>query len=297
MRILITGSAGQVGSDLVPLYRGRGDDVACFDLDEPPDDLADGVRWRQGDVCEPGQLRDYVKEVRPDILLHLAAVLSATGEREPQRAYRVNMEGTYNVLELARTLAIPKILYASTIAVFGPGLESPVPDDVSLLPTTMYGVTKVAGELLGTYYHSKYGVDFRAVRFPGLINAGVPGGGTTDYALFMYVDGIRKGHYECFVGPDSAVPMMYMPDGLRAMIELAEAPREKLTRCVYNIGAMSPTAEDFANAVRARVPGVEITFNADPVRQKILDSWPRAVDDSAAVIPIGIAHWPFRESF
>jgi threonine 3-dehydrogenase len=216
--------------------------------------------------------------------------LSATGEEFPHRAYTVNMDGTRNLLEAARLFDVRQVMYASTIAVFGPGLPDPVPNDVGLLPTTMYGVTKVAGELLGAYYRRKWDLDFRGVRFPGLINAGVPGGGTTDYALFMYVNGIRYGRYECYVGPESTVPMMYMPDALRALLDLSAAPREKLARCTYNIAAMSPTAEQFADAVRARVPGVEITYAVDPRRQAILDSWPQRVDDACARAEWGWSH-------
>jgi len=282
MRILVTGGAGQVGTDLIRVLHGRGADVVVYDLAPTPDDLPDGVRWIRGDVCNAPELYDCVQAVRPEVIYHFAAILSASGEKMPHRAYAVNQHGTYHALEAARLFGIRQMMFASTIAAFGPGLPDPVPNEVSLLPTTMYGVTKVAGELLGNYYREKWGLDFRGVRFPGLINAGVPGGGTTDYALHMYVDGLRHGRYECYVGPESTVPMMYMPDALRAIVELSEAPREKLGRSIYNIAAVSPTAQEFADAVCARIPGVEITFNVDPARQAILDSWPARVDDSLA---------------
>jgi threonine 3-dehydrogenase len=282
MRILVTGGAGQVGTDLLNQLHDRGHELACFDVAPKSEHVPDAVRWYRGSVVDTGELFDCVRETRPEVVVHMAALLSAVGEQYPHRAYSVNMTGTHNVLEAARHFGVKQVLYTSTIAVFGPGLPPTVGDDVPLLPTTMYGVTKVAGELLGAYYQRKWGLDFRGVRFPGLISAGVPGGGTTDYALFMYVDGIRYGKYECFVGPDSRVPMMYMPDALRAVTELANAPREKLTRCIYNIGAFSPTADEFADAVRARVPGVELTYKVDPERQAILDSWPDAVDDTNA---------------
>jgi threonine 3-dehydrogenase len=192
------------------------------------------------------------------------------------------MEGTYLVLEAARLFGVRQLFFTSTIAAFGPGLPTPVGDVVPLRPRTMYGLTKVAGELLGEYYESAFGLDFRGVRFPGLINAGIPGGGTSDYALFMYVEGVRTGRYEAFVHEGSRIPFMYMPDAVRAMIELADAPKERLTQSIYNIAAMSPTAGDFAEAVRHRVPGVQITFRSDPRRQAILDSWPQELDDSRA---------------
>jgi len=282
MRILVTGGAGQVGTDLIKSLHSEGAEVAVFDLAPRPETAPAALRWYRGSVANAPEVFDCIQETRPEIIYHFAALLSATGEKYPHRCYKVNMDGTHNLLEAARRFEVRQFMFASTIAVFGPGLPDPVPNDVPLLPTTMYGVTKVANEMLGAYYHSHWGVDFRGVRFPGLINAGVPGGGTTDYALFMYVDGIRYGKYECFVGPESVVPMMYMPDALRAMQELSAAPEEKLERRVYNIGAISPTAEEFANAVRARVPGVDITFKVDPERQAILDSWPCAVDDSCA---------------
>jgi len=290
MRILITGGAGQVGSDLIRLHHARGDEVNVFDLAPAPDDLPAGVTWRRGDVTNSGELFEFVKQARPEVLYHLAALLSAIGEKLPHRAWMVNMEGTRNALESARLFDVRQVMYASTIAVFGPGLPEPVGDDVPLQPTTMYGLTKVAGELLGAYYHRTWGVDFRGARFPGLINAGIPGGGTTDYALFMYVDGIRYGRYASFVGPESVVPMMYMPDALRAMLELSAAPRAKLRRCIYNIAAISPRAEEFADAVRRRVPGVDLTYEVDPKRQAILDSWPCVLDDSNARADWGWAH-------
>jgi len=282
MRILITGGAGQVGTDLIHELLGKGAEVSVLDLAPAPDSLPQGVRWHRGSVASDGELFDTVRETRPERIFHLAALLSATGEVYPHRAYSVNMDGTRYVLEAARHFGVKQVMFASTIAVFGPGLPDPVPDDVPLQPTTMYGVTKVAGELLGAYYHKKWGVDFRGVRFPGLINAGIPGGGTTDYALYMYVEGIRQGRYECYVRPDSVVPMMYMPDALRALMELSDAPTGKLGRRIYNIAAISPTADEFASAVRARVNGVEITYKVDPVRQGILDSWPKRLDDACA---------------
>jgi threonine 3-dehydrogenase len=282
MRILVTGGAGQVGTDLLGLLHERGEELSCFDLSPKTDAVPDAVQWRRGSITDPSEVMDCVREFRPEVVYHFAALLSATGENHPHRAWSVNLEGTRNLLEAARLFGVRQVMFASTIAVFGPGLPDPVPNVVPLQPTTMYGITKVAGEMLGAYYDRKWGLDFRGVRFPGLINAGIPGGGTTDYALFMYVDGIRYGKYSCFVGPKSTVPMMYMPDALRALLELSAAPKERLRHNIYNIAAMSPTAQEFADAVTSRVPGVKITFDVDPRRQAILDSWPDRVDDTAA---------------
>jgi threonine 3-dehydrogenase len=282
MRVLVTGAAGQVGTELLPALRGTGAAVAAFDLSGPPPGLPPGVEWVRGDVTVAGDVHDAVRATRPDVIHHLAAVLSASGERKPHVAWAVNMEGTRHVLEAARLGGVRQVMFTSTIAAFGPGLPDPDPNEVSMRPTTVYGVTKVAGELLGEYYGSRFGLDFRGVRFPGLISAGEPGGGTSDYALHMYVDGVRHGAYESFVEARSTIPLMYMPDAVRAMVELSAAPRARLRRSVYNIAAMSPTAEEIADAVRRRVPGVRLTFRSDPVRQAILDSWPRRLDDSAA---------------
>jgi threonine 3-dehydrogenase len=282
MRVLVTGAAGQVGSELLPALLARGASAAAFDVSSAPAGLPTGVEWVRGDVTVAGDVHDVVRATRPDVVFHLAAVLSASGERRPHVAWAVNLEGTRHVLEAARLGGVRQVFFTSTIAAFGPGLPDPVPNEVSMRPTTMYGVTKVAGELLGEYYGSRFGLDFRGVRFPGLISAGEPGGGTSDYALHMYVDGVRKGVYESFVHGRSTIPLMYMPDAVRAMVELSAAPRARLRRSIYNIAAMSPSAEEIADAVRRRVPGVRLTFRSDPTRQAILDSWPRRLDDSAA---------------
>jgi threonine 3-dehydrogenase len=282
MRILVTGAGGQIGTDFLPTLVERGHEVVAFDLSARPPECPPEVEWTRGDVTVPGEVNDVFSRTRPERVFHLAAILSASGEKAPHRAWRVNMEGTYLVLEAARLFGVRQLFFTSTIAAFGPGLPTPVGDVVPLRPRTMYGLTKVAGELLGEYYESAFGLDFRGVRFPGLINAGIPGGGTSDYALFMYVEGVRTGRYEAFVHEGSRIPFMYMPDAVRAMIELADAPKERLTQSIYNIAAMSPTAGDFAEAVRHRVPGVQITFRSDPRRQAILDSWPQELDDSRA---------------
>jgi threonine 3-dehydrogenase len=282
MRILITGAGGQVGTDLIPLLIARGHTVTGFDLGKPPAGLPKSVAWIQGDITYAAEVSDAVKASKADSIFHLAAVLSATGERIPFRAWRVNMDGTVHVLEAARLFGARQVLFASTIAAFGPGLPDPVGNDVSMRPTTMYGVTKVAGELLGEYYASKFGLDFRGVRFPGLISAVEPGGGTSDYVNYMYFDGVRKGGYQAFCRPDTVIPLMYMPDALHALVELAEAPRERLRHRMYNIAAMSPTAQEISACVARRVPGARFTFVPDPPRQAILDSWPRRLDDAEA---------------
>jgi threonine 3-dehydrogenase len=290
MKILLTGAGGQIGTDMLPILVARGDEVLAFDLAPRPDTCPTEVEWVRGDITYGEEVNSAVERFQPDRIFHLAAILSAVGEGVPHRAWRVNMEGTRKVLEAARLFGVDQVFFTSTIAAFGPGLEQPVGDNVSLRPTTMYGLTKVAGELLGEYYEHTFGIDFRGVRFPGLINAGIPGGGTSDYALFMYVDGMRKGRYASFSTPEAKIPFMYMPDAIRAMLELSDAPKEKLGQAIYNIAAMSPTAQEVADAVKARIPDVEITFAPDAKLQAILDSWPDALDDANARRDWGWSH-------
>ncbi len=282
MRALITGSGGQVGLELIAFLQGRGAEVFASDVVERPRACTSDVPWLHLDVTAPEEITARLAEVKPDVVYHLAAILSARGEEIPHIAYAINQTGTYNLLEACRRAGVPKFIFTSTIAAFGPGLPDPVPNEVSMRPTTMYGITKVSGELLGEYYRSKWGLDFRGVRFPGLINAGVPGGGTSDYALHMYTTGMKAGAYESFCHADTRIPLMYMPDAVRALVDLADAPRENLRRSIYNIAAMSPTAGEIADSVRAAIPGVDLTFRSDPLRQAILDSWPCALDDAPA---------------
>jgi len=282
MRVLITGSGGQVGLELISFLLGRDHEVVASDVVPKPDACTHDVAWEHLDVTQPDEIRAVIERVRPGAIYHLAAILSARGEQIPHVTYEINQTGTRNMLEACRELDVPKFIFTSTIAAFGPGLPDPVPNEVSMRPTTMYGITKVAGELLGEYYRQTWGLDFRGVRFPGLINAGVPGGGTSDYALHMYTSGMKGGHYESFCHADTRIPLMYMPDAIRALVEVAEAPRAKLRRSIYNIAAFSPTAGQIAESVAQAIPGVELTFKSDPLRQAILDSWPRALDDSAA---------------
>ncbi|MEM7154756.1 MAG: NAD-dependent epimerase/dehydratase family protein [Myxococcota bacterium] len=294
MRILVTGAAGQVGLDLIADLRTRGHEVHGSDVVARPGEraLAPEVPWHELDVLNEDAVQGLIRELRIERVYHLAAILSARGEANPQRTYAVNQHGTWNVLEACRQHGVEQVVFTSTIAVYGPGLPARVGDDVPLHPTTMYGVTKVAGELLGEYYHRRYGLDFRGVRFPGLISASLPGGGTSDYALYMYVDGIRRGGYEAFCRPDTRIPLMYMPDGVRALAELPDAPREGLHRCVYNIAAFSPTAQEIAESVARAIDGVEIGFMPDLARQAILDSWPDELDDGRAR-----ADWGWKPNF
>jgi threonine 3-dehydrogenase len=287
MKILLTGAGGQIGHDLIGALLAQGHTVVSTDLaPRPPSHAHAGGEWQRLDVTDPAAVQHTVTETRPDLVFHLAAILSARGEQDPGLAYDVNQTGTWNVLEACRRAKVNRLIFTSSIAVFGPPpsgpLPDPTPDDCALHPTTMYGVTKVSGELLCSYYRGRYGIDCRGVRFPGLISAAMPGGGSSDYALFMYVDGVRKGSYDAFARADTRIPLMYMPDGVRALLELAMAPRERVSRCIYNIAAFSPRADEIARSVQRVLPDAKFTYTPDAVRQGILDSWPKALDDGAA---------------
>jgi threonine 3-dehydrogenase len=287
MKILLTGAGGQIGHDLIGTLIAGGHQVISTDLaPRPPSHAHAGGKWKRLDVTDAHACDELFAETQPELVFHLAAILSARGEKDPKLAYDVNQTGTWNVLEAARKTKVARLVFTSSIAVFGPPpsgpLPDPTPDDTALHPTTMYGVTKVSGELLCEYYRRKFGLDCRGVRFPGLISAAMPGGGSSDYALFMYVDGVRKGGYEAFARADTRIPLMYMPDGVRALLELAMADRERLTRAVYNIAAFSPRADEIAASVQRVIPEAKFTFKPDTVRQAILDSWPKSLDDTAA---------------
>ena len=232
--------------------------------------------------------RDRVSEVTSsydiNTIYHMAAILSARGEADPRRAWEVNVEGLINVLDVAAARHA-RVFVPSSIAVFGP--ETPrdsAPQEVALLPTTMYGVTKVSGELLGEYYVRRFDLDVRGLRYPGIISSEtLPGGGTTDYAVEMFYAAIETGHYTCFVRPDTTLPMMYMPDCIKATLDLMAAnPANLRTHTTsYNIAGMSFSAEELVEEIRRHIPGFRCDYVPDE-RQKIADSWPCAIDDSAA---------------
>lgn len=292
MKILITGAGGQIGRDLLHALHARGDEVIATDLQPlPARAIPRGVVTHVLDVVDAAACNELFTRTRPEAVVHLAAILSARAEEQPDLAYRVNDAGTRHVLNAAVRAGVGRLLFASSIAVFGPGLPQPVADDAPTRPTTLYGVTKVMGELLGAYYAQRHGLDFRALRFPGLISDADPGRGTSDYAVHMFRQGVRTGRYEAYCRPDTRIPLMYMPDAIRAMAELLDAPRALLRRSVYNIAAISPTAQELADAV-STLAAARITFNVDPARQAILDSWPREISDAAAR-----ADWGWRPRY
>jgi len=236
------------------------------------------------DVTNFRQLQDLVRRHEIGTVYHLAALLSATAEERPHVAWEINMGGLYKILEVARENRCA-LFHPSSIAAFGPGTpRQATPQDTVQRPNTIYGVTKVAGELLADYYAHRFGLDVRGLRFPGLIShTAQPGGGTTDYAVAIFYDALRHGRYRCFLGPDTRLDMMYMPDAVRATLELMAADPARLRhRNAFNLGAVNFTPSELAAEIAKHVPGFLIEYEVDPVRQAIADSWPESLDDSAA---------------
>lgn len=284
--ILVTGAAGQIGTDLTTTLRekfGNQNVVAMGHKTPMPKDIAEGGPCVMGDVTDIEEYRKIVVDYQIDTVYHLAAILSATGESKPQLCYDVNLNGLYNVLEVAKDNG-QRLFCPSSIAVFGHGtpLEN-TPQETVLKPTTIYGITKVAGELLCDYYFHKYGVDVRGIRYPGLISWKTrPTGGTTDYAVEIYYEAVLNNKYECFVRADTKLPMMYMPDAIKGTLDLMDAPLENLKHhSDFNFAGMSFSAQELADCIATRMPDFECTFNPDS-RQAIADSWPDSIDDSAA---------------
>ncbi len=282
-KILVTGAKGQIGSELVPLLRkkyGHENVIATDIKDEEEGDAPYEIL----DVRDGKKLAGVVDRYGIDTIFHMAAILSATGEKNPQLAWDVNVGGLYNVLEVGREKSLFRIFIPSSIAAFGP--ETPkvnTPQETVLKPRTMYGITKVIGERLGEYYFWKYNLDVRGVRYPGIISSKtLPGGGTTDYAVEIFYEALRKKRYTSFLKPQTRLPMMYMPDCLKATLMLMEAPLENLKHHTdFNVAGMSFSVEELALEIKKRIPEFEIDYEPD-YRQAIADSWPESIDDSAA---------------
>ncbi|MGD1994463.1 MAG: NAD-dependent epimerase/dehydratase family protein [Anaerolineae bacterium] len=285
-RILVTGACGQIGSALVPALRDRygGQNVVATDIEESNRELRKTGPFEFLDVTQRGAIGAVVDRYEIDTIYHLAAILSATGERKPQLAWNVNVNGLYKVLEIARERRVRRVFCPSSIAVFGP--ETPkddTPQNTVLSPTTMYGISKVNGELLGRYYFRRFGLDVRGVRYPGIISSeALPGGGTTDYAVEIFYQAIENKRYTCFLREDTVLPMMYMPDCVKATIEIMEVDAADLEHHAnYNVAAMSFRPSDLVTEIQKHIPEFVCEYNPD-YRQEIADSWPRTIDDSAA---------------
>jgi nucleoside-diphosphate-sugar epimerase len=284
-KILVIGAGGQLGSELTQgLWNLYGkDNVIATDIKQSKGILNDG-RFEILDVLNLKSLFEFIQKNNITQIYHLAAVLSATGEKNPKFAWHLNMDGLIHVLDAAVEFKIEKVYWPSSIAVFGPTTpRDNTPQDTIMDPTTIYGISKLAGERWCDWYHRKHGVDVRSLRYPGLIGYKTkPGGGTTDYAVDIFFKAIAERRYECFLKPDTYLPMMYMDDAVKATLDLMEAPSEKIKiRSSYNIAGMSFCPEEIATSIRKHIPEFAITYNPD-FRQGIADSWPKSIDDSAA---------------
>jgi len=286
-KILVTGSVGQIGSELTMELRKRyGNDnvVAGGRKTKPSEKLLNSGPFEVVDCTDMDALRSVVKKYDVDTIYHLAAILSAVAEAKPQLAWDVNINGLYNVLEVAQENKCA-VFTPSSIGAFGPSTPlDDTPQDTIQRPNTMYGVTKVAGELLCDYYYKRFGVDTRGVRYPGIIsNETLPGGGTTDYAVEIYYEAIKNKKYTCNLGAGTFLDMMYMPDAIKAAIDLMEADQSKLKhRNAFNVTAMSFDPEIIAAEIKKIIPEFTMDYKVDPVKQAIADSWPNNMDDSAA---------------
>lgn len=295
-RILVIGASGQIGVELTLALRGvyGNNQVVAADLREMNPLLEGTGPYVSLDVMNKEML--HVQVIRQNItqIYLLAAILSATGEKNPALAWNLNMQGLLNVLEIAREEKIQKVYWPSSIAVFGPtSPKQQCPQHTIIEPTTVYGISKYAGEFWCSYYHQRFGVDVRSLRYPGLISyKSAPGGGTTDYAVDIYHQALNKGQYTCFLRSDTQLPMMYMPDAIRATMELMEAPADRIkVRTSYNLSAMSFSPEEIADSIRAHLPAFKMDCKPD-FRQAIADSWPQSIDDSPAR-----ADWGWKEEF
>ena len=283
----MTGALGQIGTELVTALRSRfgRENVVASDIRMPhAGNPAEYEPFEFADCTIPRSIEDVVRRYEIDTIYHLAALLSAVAEEKPLVAWEVNMGGVYHTLEVARAYRCA-LFVPSSIGAFGPSTpKENTPQDTVQRPNTMYGITKTAGELLCDYYHDRFGLDTRGVRFPGIIShVAPPGGGTTDYAVEIYYEAIRNGRYTCFLKSDTRLDMMYMPDAVKAAIEVMSADASRLAhRNAFNVTGMNFTPEEVAASIREHIPDFTIDYKVDPVRQAIADSWPDSLDDTAA---------------
>lgn len=284
--ILIIGACGQIGTELTMELRQRygNEKVIASDIREGGDSLMASGPFELLDATNYAAIEDVVMHYEIDEVYLMAAMLSATAEKFPMRAWNLNMNSLFNVLNLAKEGKISKIFWPSSIAVFGPNTPKENTQQNTIMePSTVYGISKQSGERWCEYYFKKYGVDVRSVRYPGLISwKTMPGGGTTDYAVEIYHEALKKGEYECFLDKGTKLPMMYMDDAIRATIDLMESPAERVkVRSSYNLAGMSFTPEDMVESIQKHIPGFKISYAPD-FRQQIADSWPSSIDDSPA---------------
>lgn len=295
--ILVIGSCGQLGTELVEALRGiYGDNnVVASDIQKSANPVFDGGPFETLDILDNNRLVELITKYKPSQVYHLAALLSATAEKNPDFAWKLNMDGLFNVLNAARDGGIIKRVYwPSSIAAFGPNTPRDfAPQYGPMDPTTIYGISKLAGELYAQYYFNRWGVDTRSLRYPGLIGyKSAPGGGTTDYAVQIYHDAVNGATHQCFLKPETTLPMLYMPDALKATLDIMHAPAEQIKiRTSYNLAGVSFNPAQIAESIKKQVPGFQIAYEPD-YRQAIAESWPGIIDDSRAR-----ADWGWKNDF
>jgi len=287
-RILIIGANGQIGSELVAALAQQHGAANVIAADIGADNVYGAARYVRLDVLDKYAVARLIADDDITQVYQLAALLSATGEKAPLMAWKLNMDGLLNILEIARERGEAgkplKVFWPSSIAAFGPNTPAESTPQFTIMdPTSIYGISKLAGERLCEYYHAKYGVDVRSIRYPGIVSyKSPPGGGTTDYAIAIFHAALRGETYECFLGPDTTLPMIYMPDAIRATIELMDAPADRVAiRSSYNVAGISFNPRELAAAIQKKRPGFRIAYKPDS-RQQIADSWPKSLDDSRA---------------
>lgn len=295
-RTLVIGAGGQIGTELVlELRKLHGNDqVIAADIKEECPSLLAGGPYIKMDVLDKENVRSFIIDNKIDEIYLLAALLSATAEKHPDFAWKLNMEGLFTILDLAKEGHLKKIFWPSSIAVFGPTTPKKHTPQLTIMePSTVYGISKLAGERWCEYYYNVHGVDVRSIRYPGLISyTSLPGGGTTDYAVDIFYQAKQGADYSCFLTENTALPMMYMADAIRATIELMQAPAESIKiRSSYNLSGLSFTPAELADEIKLKVPDFKIDYSPD-FRQKIADSWPESIDDSAAR-----ADWNWHEEY
>ena len=296
-RILVLGSNGQIGTELVTALRkayGTDKIIAC-DIRRPDYDIKNSGPFEFVNVLEKDALNQVFNKYKPTQVYLLAALLSATGEQNPKLAWDLNMNGLLNILDLALVYKTAKVYWPSSIAVFGPGSpRNYTPQACVMDPNTVYGISKLAGERWCEYYYQKFGLDVRSIRYPGLISwKAAPGGGTTDYAIHIFHEALKKGSYASFLSAETELPMMYMDDAVRGTLDLMDAPSNQITiRSSYNFAGVSFTPETLGAEIRKHIPEFTLTYTENDPRQQIANSWPKSIDDHIAT-----ADWGWKPSF
>jgi nucleoside-diphosphate-sugar epimerase len=292
--ILLIGASGQIGAELTMLLRSQHGDsnVIAADIKKPAGEMAESGPFEELNVLDRGRIAELVDKYRVTQIYNMAAMLSATGEKFPQKAWQLNMDGLINTLEIAREKGIKKMYWPSSIAAFGPTTpKADTPQITIMEPNTIYGISKQAGERWCEWYFLKYGLDVRSLRYPGIISYKTePGGGTTDYAVDIYFQAKKTGKYTCYIAEDTLLPMMYMPDAIKATVQLMDAPAEQIkVRSSYNLAAMTFSPKMVGAAIKKHIPDFELTYDVD-FRQKIAETWPGSINDSSARADWGWKH-------